>query len=117
MYTPKGKDYSTPSFFGLIFDGKGKVSIYYKENLRNVYLWNTKTLANDDLEIYFGFPDGAIKRFRRHNNSLFDLLTENQQQLKDYIESKYLKTSVLIDMVRIVDYYNKLLPNELLEEN
>ncbi len=117
MYTPKGKDYSTPSFFGLIYEGKNnKVSIYYKENLRNVYLWNTKTLVNDDLEIYFAFPDGSVKRFRRHTNSLFDLLTENQGDMKSFIEAKYLKTEILMDMVKIVDYYNSLLPDELLEE-
>lgn len=109
-------DLATPTFFEVVTQGQ-PVSVLIRSYLVvesvpefDPYIGRTfyvqRTVLKTD--VFFKFADENIRLFLRNKKHLFVLLKEHHHLLKKFIECEKLRYSSISDVVKIVEYYNKL---------
>lgn len=106
LVTQKKSDYQIPAFFELLF--YGKISILMRENDNESTFLNIKKLIKPSVECYLRFPEGNLKRYDGRRKVLYELLPSHHSELDEFITRKGLNIGNLADLVRILQYYDKL---------
>lgn len=104
-YSKKG-NYEQPTFFHVMTEGN--ITLLYRENIKNSYIWDTKTLKNPDYVIYFLFEDGTIKPFNGTPKQLETYLPNHQEEVLDFANQRKLNPATPFDLMRIIEFYNQL---------
>lgn len=123
MYTKNKKD-SVVFRKGFPASDRGNVETFYQvlENGKVVLLkLSTKDIVEEkeilasklnrhyqDVEQFYLFRDGAIHKIDKDTMPLQNILTDRQEELKNYISEKQLKMRSAEDLVKVVKKYNEL---------
>jgi hypothetical protein len=105
-FSKKGR-YASPRFFEILLEGK--VSVLMRENnVEAVGIIKFKNMTKTPSECYLYTEGESPKRFDGRPKLLYQILPHHHADLKEFIERKRLNVYQLLDLIRVVDYYNSL---------
>lgn len=107
-------DHETPVFFELLFEGP--LSLLAREAIvqETVPLGNSvtrgATVVRDKvvLEFFFVDKEGDLAAFSGKKSDLYEIMSQKQRKVKDFMKSNNLKADNARDLVRITAFYNSI---------
>lgn len=107
-------DHETPVFFELLFEGP--LSLLAREAIvqETVPIGNSVTRSSSvirnkvALEFYFVDKDGDLAAYSGKKSDLYDIMSQKERKVKEFIKSNSLKTDNARDLVRITAFYNSI---------
>lgn len=107
-------NYKVPILFEVLYEGK--TSLLVRERIvmtsdpYSQAYFNGPAATSEKLSFTYYFVDtqGNMTMYNGKKNHLFEILSENSAQVKEYVKENRLKTDEMRDIVRITAFYNSL---------
>lgn len=107
-------NYKVPILFEVLYEGKTSLLVREKivmttDPYSQAY-FNGPAASSEKLSFTYYFVDteGNMQMYNGKKNHLFEILSKNSIQVKEYVKVNKLKTDEMRDIVRITAFYNSL---------